>query len=206
MHSKRVTGMALAICFFASSASYAATERILHRFKGGVDGAEPIADLLKVGNSLYGTTEYGGLGPCEVGKSTGCGTVFVVTPSDTKAAVETVAYAFQGGSDGAYPHAGLINVNGTFYGTTYAGGASGDGTVFSLTSDGVETVLYSFKGGSDGANPASGLIEVGGTLYGLPRAEEPATEAFSIPLRPTGPRACCTALDWAATARIRKQI
>jgi hypothetical protein len=34
----------------------------------------------------------------------GCGTVFKVTPSGT----ETVLYSFTGGSDGGFPHAGLI--------------------------------------------------------------------------------------------------
>ena len=35
--------------------------------------------------------------------------------------------------DGAVPRAGLLNVNGTLYGTTAAGGSSKAGTVFSLT-------------------------------------------------------------------------
>ena len=46
--------------------------------------------------------------------------------------------------DGEYPYAGLINVNGTLYGTTYFGGANDDGTVFSITTSGKETVLHSF--------------------------------------------------------------
>lgn len=45
---------------------------------------------------------------------------------------ETVLNTFGSGSDGAGPQAGLINVKGTLYGTTQAGGANGDGTVFSL--------------------------------------------------------------------------
>jgi uncharacterized repeat protein (TIGR03803 family) len=47
---------------------------------------------------------------------------------------ETVLHSFQGGpSDGAYPYAGLIDVGGTLYGTTFEGGASGHGTVFKVT-------------------------------------------------------------------------
>lgn len=50
-------------------------------------------------------------------------------------------YRFRGGSKGGYPAAGLINVRGTLYGTTYYGGraqcevydAHGCGTVFALT-------------------------------------------------------------------------
>jgi uncharacterized repeat protein (TIGR03803 family) len=77
-----------------------------------------------------------------------------------------VLYRFAGGSDGEYPDANLLNVNGTFYGTTSDGGASDDGTVYSVNSSGTEKVLYSFAGGADGAHPLSGLIDVNGMLYG----------------------------------------
>jgi len=33
---------------------------------------------------------------------------------------------------GAYPYAGLLQYNGNFYGTTYRGGGSNVGTVFSI--------------------------------------------------------------------------
>ena len=48
-------------------------------------------------------------------------------------------YSFTGGDDGANPYVGLVQVSngsfsdGNFYGTTYAGGQSGGGTVFRLT-------------------------------------------------------------------------
>ena len=77
-------------------------------------------------------------------------------------------YSFEGGSkDGAYPEAGLLNVNGTLYGTTYeGGGATGGGTVFAITTSGKETLLHSFTGSGDGEYPNAGLIDVSGTLYG----------------------------------------
>ncbi len=69
--------------------------------------------------------------------------------------------------DGAIPAAGLVNLNGTLYGTTDSGGAHRSGTVFSITRDGVETVLYSFGTvPGDGAYPLAGLTAVGATLYG----------------------------------------
>ena len=78
-----------------------------------------------------------------------------------------VLYSFKGGSgDGAYPEAALVNVKGKFYGTTYGGGANGDGTVFTITKFGTETVLYSFEGGGDANLPEAGLINVNRTLYG----------------------------------------
>jgi uncharacterized repeat protein (TIGR03803 family) len=50
------------------------------------------------------------------------------------------------------------------------GGASDDGTVFSITTEGTETILHSFAGKSDGSYPVAGLIDVNGTLHALSRA------------------------------------
>jgi uncharacterized repeat protein (TIGR03803 family) len=69
-------------------------------------------------------------------------------------------------TDGAAPYAGIIYAGGRLYGTTYAGGSGGTGTVFKITTGGSEKVLHSFKGGSDGAQPEAALIAVSGTLYG----------------------------------------
>jgi len=137
------------------------TETVLHSFKGGSgDGESPLAGLINVKGTLYGTTFTGGVDGFD-------GTVFKITPSGT----ETLLYSFKGNTgtalDGERPQAGLINLKGTLYGTTYNGGASNYGTVFSITTSGTETVLYSFKGGSgDGESPLAGLINVKGTLYG----------------------------------------
>ena len=81
-----------------------------------------------------------------------------------------VLYSFGASPDGNYPHSDLIGAGGTFYGTTFAGGAnycgsSTCGTVFSTTTGGAEKVLHSFGSGSDGSGPTADLINVGGTLY-----------------------------------------
>ncbi|MGB6602557.1 MAG: choice-of-anchor tandem repeat GloVer-containing protein [Candidatus Cybelea sp.] len=134
-------------------------EKVLHSFAGGSDGAQPIADLINVGGMLYGTTWQGG-------GSYGSGTVYRIST----AGVEKVLYSFAGGLDGALPEAGLINVNGTLYGTTIDGGAfhesAGYGTIYSVTTTGSEKVLHRFAGGSDGSQPAAGLINLKGILYG----------------------------------------
>jgi uncharacterized repeat protein (TIGR03803 family) len=76
-------------------------------------------------------------------------------------------YKFKAGSDGGYPYAQLININGKLYGTTTEGGSAGFGTVFNMTTSGQEHVVYSFKGSKkDGAYPCSGLVDVSGKLYG----------------------------------------
>ena len=82
----------------------------------------------------------------------------------------SVLYSFEGGSgDGEFPFAGLLNVNGTLYGTTVCWGRKRQAEPSSRSRrPGTETVLYSFKGGSsgDGTLPDAGLINVNGTLYG----------------------------------------
>ena len=86
------------------------------------DGAYPEAGLFLSGNTLYGTAGYGG--------SSGKGTMFAVNTDGTGF---TNLHSFTGGSDGAYPRAGLIqSVNNTLFGTANVGGSSGKGTVFKL--------------------------------------------------------------------------
>jgi outer membrane protein assembly factor BamB len=74
--------------------------------------------------------------------------------------------------DGAWPQAGLVEMNGVLYGTTAYGGGSGCGlngipgcgTVFAFDPDTkAENVLYAFGGGTAYPGP---MIGVKGTLYG----------------------------------------
>ncbi|HEY5047171.1 MAG TPA: choice-of-anchor tandem repeat GloVer-containing protein [Rhizomicrobium sp.] len=147
------------------------TEKVLHSFSGGgTDGANPAAGVINANGILYGTTVYGSGDGLR-------GTVFAV---NRKTGAETVVYAFCSQpqcADGFNPSGGLINVNGTLYGTTAAGGSGSEGqqfgTAFALDPNtGSEKVLYSFctklvNGAcSDGANPAAGVIDAKGTLYG----------------------------------------
>src|ERR1700730_2921679 len=145
------------------------TETVLYSFKGGSDGATPIAGLIADNSgALYGTTAGGGSG--------NNGTVFKLTPpaKGQTAWTENVLHSFKGGSGGATPIAGLIADNsGALYGTTAGGGSGNNGTVFKLTpptkgqTAWTETVLHSFKGGSGGATPIAGLIaDNSGALYG----------------------------------------
>ncbi len=131
-------------------------ERLLHAFAGAPgDGREPQADLILVKGRLYGTTTYGG--------ADDDGTVFSI---DIKTGAERIVYSFSGMPDGLDPQAGLIDVNGTFYGTTAAGGAHNYGTIFSLTPSGTERVLYSFAEPPDGQNPRADLTAINGKLFG----------------------------------------
>ena len=140
-------------------------ENVVYRFTGIPDGATPMGNLVDVNGTLYGTTSLGGAS-CSSNQRSGCGTVYSVTTSGQ----ESVLYSFAGGSDGAYPQAGLIDVNGTLYGTTENGGnvtcSLGCGTVYSIGTTATESVLYRFAAGSDGFGPMAPLVAVKGTLYG----------------------------------------
>jgi uncharacterized repeat protein (TIGR03803 family) len=140
------------------SVSTAGTEYVLHSFGNASDGNSPYAGLIAAKGTFYGTTSTGGSG-CG---SYGCGTVFSINTTRK----ERVLHSFGGDSDGARPHASLIDVKGTLYGTTGDGGRYGLGTVFSISAAGSEHVLHSFGSGSDGNRPYASLIDENGTLYG----------------------------------------
>jgi uncharacterized repeat protein (TIGR03803 family) len=99
---------------------------VLYRFKGDRDGATPVAALLAVKGALYGTTQYG---PADSGSPKGEGTVFSVSTGGH----QVMLHEFEGPpKDGEDPEGALINVAGRLYGTTYGGGPSERGTVFSI--------------------------------------------------------------------------
>ncbi|MGO8673184.1 MAG: choice-of-anchor tandem repeat GloVer-containing protein, partial [Capsulimonadaceae bacterium] len=142
------------------------TETILHNFGDGSvthDGTSPAAGLvLGTDGNFYGTTTTGG--------SAGDGSVFRVTSAGTV----TILHSFGDGTvtnDGQDPSAALIQAaDGNFYGTTFSGGSSGDGTVYRITPAGAVTILHNFGDGSvqnDGTYPQAALIQASdGNLYG----------------------------------------
>jgi uncharacterized repeat protein (TIGR03803 family) len=145
----------------------------LYNFGNSNDGAAPQGNLVLAGKTLYGTGTSGG--------SSGNGTVFKISTGGTGF---TTLYSFTATSyssppfvspltntDGAFPVAGLVLLSNTLYGTTMEGGASGNGTVFKVNTDGTSFApLYSFAGPSDGAAPTAGLVRSGNTLYGTASA------------------------------------
>ena len=138
----------------------------------GNNGTSPYAGLTLIGNTLYGTTEYGG--------ANNLGTVFSVPVSGGS---PTVLASFNNGINAMGPVAGLTLSGNTLYGTA-GGGAYGDGTVFSVpVSGGNPTVLASFNG-SNGYWPQAGLTLIGNTLYGTTNyggANNDGT-VFSVPI------------------------
>jgi uncharacterized repeat protein (TIGR03803 family) len=171
----------------------AGTMTTLHSFTGftGDDGAYPAYPYTGViqatDGSFYGTTLQGG--------ASDVGTVFKLDGAGTL----TTLHSFTGGGDGGTPYAGVIQAtDGSFYGTTFHGGASGGGTVFKLDAAGTLTTLHSFTSGSDGANPVAGVIQAtdgsfygttlqggasgGGTVFRLtPELGDPDADADGVP-------------------------
>jgi uncharacterized repeat protein (TIGR03803 family) len=128
------------------------------------DGANPWSALIISGDTLYGMAAQGG--------SSGNGTLFALNTDGTSFTTLHSFTALSGGlsatnADGAYFQAGLILSSNTLYGMAFAGGPSGNGTVFKVDADGTGfTTLYSFTGVGDGAHPRGGLTLSGNTLYG----------------------------------------
>jgi uncharacterized repeat protein (TIGR03803 family) len=151
------------LCGTVFSITPSGAEKVLYNFGGGRgdrDGNHPVASVVDVKGTLYGTTQNGG--PHHIKDRQGCGTVFSTTPSGA----EKVLHSFSCGKDGGLPAASLIAVKGWLYGTTSGGGTYDGGTVFRITPSGKQKVLHSFGYGTDGSGPSAGLVAVSGTLYG----------------------------------------
>jgi uncharacterized repeat protein (TIGR03803 family) len=155
------------VCGYGGTAQAAPKLKVLYSFTAN-SGFFPFAGLVADGaGNLYGTTFSGG--------TTGDGVVFELSPpaGSKKAWTEKVLHPFNG-ADGENPYSGLIvDSERNLYGTTYIGGAHGDGVVFELSppAEGetawTESVLHSFDG-KDGQNPYLGslLADSAGDLFG----------------------------------------
>lgn len=148
-------------------------ESILHVFRSGTDGEAPHG-LIDVGGDLMGTTTYGGALGCKSQHTSGCGTVFELTPSGK----ERVLYRFAGGAQGALPDSNLTFFKHQFYGEAGAGGAGkcydadypGCGMIFKMSPSGHVSIIYTFKGGKDPGTPEGGLVWYKGDFYGTTSA------------------------------------
>jgi uncharacterized repeat protein (TIGR03803 family) len=146
----------------------AQTFTTLHALNHATEGAAP-AGITLSGNTLYGVANAGGV--------SSSGTIFAM---NTNGAGFTVLHSFSTlsnatNSDGYYLLGAPVLSGGNLYGTATEGGTSGNGTIFTINTNGTGfTVLYTFtavpdsspRTNSDGKYPYAGLILSGNTLYG----------------------------------------
>ena len=134
----------------------------LHQFASRPDGANPESGVIVSGNTLYGTTSSAG--------RSYAGTIFRM---NTDGSGYTNLFNFTYYATGAYPYAGLAMSGNRLYGTTYAGGGNGNGTVFAINTDGTGfTNLHVFSGrtsntNGDGAYLYGGVIVSNGWVFGM---------------------------------------
>jgi uncharacterized repeat protein (TIGR03803 family) len=149
---------------------------VLHNFLY-TDGGDIEADLLLYNGTLYGTAYQGNIGYQ--------GSLFTISSSG---ADFTNDYIFTGSSGGGAPKAGLILSDSILYGTTSSGGTNGDGTVFSVDTNGANLVTLHSFGGADGNDPWGDLVLGGNVLYGTTYTGGAANNGviFSIQTNGTG--------------------
>ena len=132
---------------------------VLRSFTNFPDAQHPYGGLVLNSGILYGTTASGG--------SNTTGTIFAM---GTDGSGYRILYHFSGtvnNLDGWSPKGTLIFNGGNLYGTTSVGGASGQGTIFQISTNGTGyTVLKTFTGNPDGANPMSAVTLQGTNLWG----------------------------------------
>ncbi len=148
--------------------AWAAKQTPIYTFAAGNDGGFPQGGVIAdAKGNLYGTTTSDG--------ADHSGVVYELSPvKGSKTYAQQTLYTFTGGNDGGVPQAGLfMDGQGNLYGTTYEGGADGEGVVFEVSPPAkggttwTETVLWSFTGGNDGGQPTDALImDAAGNLYG----------------------------------------
>ncbi len=125
----------------------------------GNAGYSPIKAVIEgLDGALYGVNYSGGL--------FGGGTVYKIAKDGTG---YVDIHSFGSAGDGSTPFSSLIQTSdGSLYGTTNQGGASGNGTVFKLNSDGTNySVLHSFGvAAGDGLSPNGIIKGSDGAIYG----------------------------------------
>ena len=112
-------------------------ETVIHAFKGGTDGANPMAEVVfDPSGNLYGTTIYGGTPQaCDLnGSFVGCGTVFEFAPQGNGQWTESVFRFAPSGEGGYWPTSPVtLDSFGNIYGVSTSGGRLSSGVMFRIT-------------------------------------------------------------------------
>jgi uncharacterized repeat protein (TIGR03803 family) len=122
----------------------------------GISGSGISGLIMDSQGNLYGTTEAGGID--------GDGTVFEI-PHGSNTVKTLTSFDLTNGSE-PDPNVGVVmDSQGNLYGTTEAGGASSDGTIFELAR-GARSVTFTSIGGTSGADFTGLILDGQGNLIG----------------------------------------
>lgn len=164
-----------AAALMAAAAARAQTYTVLHQFGNDVDGV----NSLTIGSDgyFYGTTITGGSGACPhsgIAPPYGCGTIFKMDSPGNLTTLHNFSGWLSQPNDGALPSALTQAPDGSFYGTTWAGGTSYDcgssgyygcGTAFRMDSSGSVTTIHNFDR-NDGHGGSPLTLATDGNFYG----------------------------------------
>jgi uncharacterized repeat protein (TIGR03803 family) len=150
----QIAKILLGLIGLATVPARAQTYTVLHNFTGyPTDASEPYNYLTVSGSMIYGPTTNGG--------TRGGGAIISINPSNNS---YNLVYSQQGNGDELFPYGGFAPSGSLLYGTSKAGGANGDGTIYSFNpASNAEHVVYSFTGSST-ANGS--LVGEGSLFYG----------------------------------------
>ncbi len=141
----------------------------LYSFTGTNSGAAPLGGLTDNGSTLFGVTSSGG--------SNDDGVIFSIS---TNGSNFTVWHDFGGTNGGGAPVGELVELNGTLYGLTSAGGVSNKGTVFSISTNGANFQVLTNFTGANGNAPLGSFVAGSNVLYGTTSAGGSTTNLGTI--------------------------
>ncbi len=162
---------------FTSLAAFSGNQGVADR------GAYPLGALVEHPNgNLYGASSSGG--------AVGAGTVFKITPAGAMSLVADL-YGTTGPQLGADSEAALVrHPNGSLYGTTQTGGASNQGTIFTIAPNGSFSTIVEFTGNgvtNRGALPKAALLLANdGNFYGTTAGGGSANAGTVFRMTPAG--------------------
>jgi uncharacterized repeat protein (TIGR03803 family) len=158
------------ILFIGSAIASGQTFEVVHHFSNP-ESVFAFGTMVLSSNTLYG------IGGGYIGGLPHYGSVFRVRTDGSGFAIAkqfSPTYPGPGGVytniDGCTPLGGLVLGGDTIFGTTYQGGNFGQGTVFSMKTDGSGFAVLKHFSGIDGKNPYSELTIDGNVLYGATAA------------------------------------
>jgi len=165
----------LIFVFLCGVLAVAQTESVVHFFAGPPkDGALPESGVVSdAAGNLYGTTEYGGSGPCKTSPHfvAGCGTVFQMTPPPSPGQPwgESVLYSYQNNGDGANPFLGVtLDSAGNVYALSNVGDSSVAIEVSKTNGVWTGNIIQAFPTQQSDSYDQGGplAIDAAGNLYG----------------------------------------